>query len=131
MTATTDTPIATEALSWRLQHAFARLGVKTLGDLAARTADELRTAGGLGEISVDSVRRMLLRHNLELAGDRPPRSSAPPPATGRVGPMTATTTDKVATLTCDCRPDGQPCATTATFAGSGRIDALTNARLAG
>lgn len=37
-----------------------------------------------------------------------------------------------ATVTCTCHPDGRAsCPSTVTFVGTDRIDALTNARLAG
>jgi len=59
-------PIANFELSARSRHVLEKLGVHTLGDLAARTEQDLLEFRNFGETSLDEIRQLLSRNGLQL-----------------------------------------------------------------
>jgi DNA-directed RNA polymerase subunit alpha len=53
-------------LSARSRHVLEKLGVRTLGDLAARTEQDLLEFRNFGETSLDEIRELLSRNGLQL-----------------------------------------------------------------
>jgi DNA-directed RNA polymerase subunit alpha len=59
-------------LSMRSRRCLDSLGVKTIGDLASMTKDELLSTRNFGRTSLDEIREKLAEHELALSGDPEP-----------------------------------------------------------
>lgn len=66
----TGTPIEELNLSIRARKGMSKLGIQTVEDLAARTAEELIKCKNFGVTSLNEVREKLLRCGLRLRGDQ-------------------------------------------------------------
>ena len=65
-------PLSNFELSARCRNALDKLNVRTLGDLTRVTEDQLLQFKNFGETSLDEIRDLLVRNDLQLAGSRMP-----------------------------------------------------------
>ncbi|MCX5684209.1 MAG: hypothetical protein NT049_11055, partial [Planctomycetota bacterium] len=63
-----QTALADLELSARSRKALERLGCATLGELAAMSEEKLLAQKNFGETSLNEIKQVLRRHNLNLAG---------------------------------------------------------------
>jgi DNA-directed RNA polymerase subunit alpha len=63
-----DTPLGDIELSARSRKALDRLGIETVGDLAALTEEKLLACKNFGETSLNEVKQVLRRYGLTLSG---------------------------------------------------------------
>ena len=68
-------PISNFELSARCRHVLERLSVRTLGELASCTEEDLMSFKNFGETSLQEIRDLLARNGLQL-GQGPPRAVA-------------------------------------------------------
>jgi len=66
-----STPVAELGLSVRSRRCMARLNIQTVGDLIARTADELLSIKNFGQVSLNEVRTKLAELGLSLRAASP------------------------------------------------------------
>ncbi len=71
-------PIADLGLSVRANNCLEAAGIRTVGDLVARTADDLLAIKNLGDTSLEEIRGKLGASGLALAGE----TASPPPLAG-------------------------------------------------
>jgi DNA-directed RNA polymerase subunit alpha len=65
-------PLSNFELSARCRNALDKLNVRTLGDLTRITEDQLLQFKNFGETSLDEIRDLMVRNDLQLAGSRMP-----------------------------------------------------------